>query len=172
MRNLCRAIRLPVGRVSWRVGLSGMALGALLGAAQPADALVIIPSFDTSWTMGFNGGPAAPAAATTAVNNVIAEYEADFSNPVTITIAFGWGETAGERQTSGAASDFPQNIVNFPNPADEYNLAQVKGFYATAVGLQPPTACSLLRTPTCLPRTQIRVASRINSSSPMPNTRR
>jgi hypothetical protein len=47
--------------------------------AVPARALVITPTFDTSWTMP--GGT--PAGATTDVMNVIQEYEAHFSNPVT-----------------------------------------------------------------------------------------
>jgi hypothetical protein len=79
-------------------------LGAVFAAGQPADAgqLTITPLFDSSWTSGFMGGPAAPTAATTAVNNVISEYEADFptdltaaSKPVSITVAFGWGEIGG-----------------------------------------------------------------------------
>ena len=58
--------------------------------AVPACALVITPTFDTSWTMPRG----TPAGATTDVMNVIQEYEADFSNPVTITIAFGWAKSA------------------------------------------------------------------------------
>jgi hypothetical protein len=85
MGDVSRSIRWLSGHGARRFGLvSGLSAGAviaLLGAAQPADALVIIPSFETSWTMGFMGGPAAPAAATTVVNNVIAEYERDFSKP-------------------------------------------------------------------------------------------
>jgi hypothetical protein len=125
---------LPVGRAGRRLGLlSGVALGALFGAGQPADALVIIPSFETSWTMV--GG--APAAATTAVDNVIAEYEADFSNPVTIKVSFGWGDIQGSPVTSGA-------VANFPSQTPQYNLAQVTAQYATAVG--SPGATSVLAT--------------------------
>jgi len=101
---------------------------ALFGVGQPADALVINPVFDASWA-------AAPAGATTDVNNVIAEYEADFSNPVTVTVAFGWGELNGSSITSGAAtvfatSDFPPPF----GPASTFSLSQVKGFYNTAAG--------------------------------------
>lgn len=117
-----------IKRPAWRQGwLPGAALVALLGAGAPADALVINPVFDASWA-------SAPAGATTVVNNVIAEYEADFSNPETITVAFGGGELAGNAQNSGAATNFPQILTGFPNPANQYTLTQIKGFYSTAVG--------------------------------------
>jgi hypothetical protein len=107
--------------------LSGVALGALLGAGQAAQALIITPSFDASWTA------AAPAAATAVVQSVIAEYEADFSNNVTTTIAFGWGEVRGIAVTGGASTIFAAS--DFPPPfgtAGTFGLAQVKGFYAGA----------------------------------------
>jgi hypothetical protein len=116
-----------IKRPAWRRGwLPGAALVALLGAGEPADALVINPVFDASWA-------SAPAGATTDVNNVIKEYEADFSNPVTVSIAFGWGELNGSPIGSGAAtvfatSDFPPPF----GPASTFTLAQVKGFYASA----------------------------------------
>jgi len=131
MPDLCPSVSSPIRYSDRGVGLLlGGALCALLGASQPADALVIMPSFDTSWTMP--GG--APAAATTVVNNVIAAYQADFSNPVTIKIAFGWGELNGTPQTSGAATTFA--AADFPPPfgAAGLTLAQVKAAYATAVG--------------------------------------
>src|SRR6202040_286445 len=93
--------QLAIARVRSHRGILGAALGALLCAGQPAQALTIIPSFDTSWA-------AAPAGATMDVYNVIAEYEADFSNPVTITIAFGWGEVEGQPLASGAMTNFSQ----------------------------------------------------------------
>jgi hypothetical protein len=139
MRDAYGSSRLPPGRKGRRLGLlSGVALGALLGAGQAAQALVITPSFDASWA-------AAPAGATTVVNNVIAEFQADFSNPVTITVAFGWGELNGSPITSGAAtvfatSDFPPPF----GPTVPFTLAQVKGFYATALG--SPNATAVLAT--------------------------
>ena len=101
--------------------LSGVALVALLGAGQPADALVINPVFDTSWG-------SAPAGATTVVNNVIAEFEADFSNPVTTTIAFGWGELNGSTINSGAAATFAASDFG----SNQFSFSQVKGFYNSA----------------------------------------
>src|SRR6516162_1178126 len=129
MRDVYGSVRSPFGRRVRGLGLlSGVALGALLGVGQAAQALVITPSFDASWA-------AAPAAATTVVNNVIAEYEAAFSNAVTVTVAFGWGELNGSPISSGAAtvfagSDFPPPF----GPANTFSLSQVKGFYNTAAG--------------------------------------
>ena len=118
-----------IKRPARRLGLlSGAAVVALFGASQPADALTIIPVFDASWA-------AAPAGATTDVNNVIAEYEADFSNPVTVTVAFGWGELNGSPISSGAATVFAANDFPPPfGPASTFSLSQVKGFYNTAAG--------------------------------------
>jgi PEP-CTERM motif len=117
MHDLFPSITRPARRLRL---LSGVALGALFAAGQPAQALVITPSFDASWA-------AAPAAATTVVNNVIAAYEADFSNPVTVTIAFGWGEVEGSAITSGAAANITGTNYN-----QNYTLAQVKALYAGA----------------------------------------
>ena len=128
MRKVYGSVRSPFGRRGRGLGLlSGVALGALLGAGQAAHALVITASFDASWLAG------APAGATADVNNVIAEYEADFSNPVTVKVAFGWGELNGSPITSGAATVFAGNDFPPPfGPATTFTLAQVKGFYAGA----------------------------------------
>jgi hypothetical protein len=88
-----------------------------------------------------------PAAARADVMNVITEYQNDFSNPVTATIAFGWGELGGSpiNPNSGGVTTFPQTLANFANPtSDLYSLASTKGFYATAVG--SPGATSVLAT--------------------------
>jgi PEP-CTERM motif len=129
MRRVYRSARSPLGRRGRGLGLlSAVALGALLGAGQAAQALVITPSFDASWA-------AAAAGATTVVNNVIAEYEADFSNPVTVTIAFSWGELNGSAINSGAATAFATSDFPPPfGPTVPFTLAQVKGFYAAAAG--------------------------------------
>jgi hypothetical protein len=107
--------------------------GALLLAGQSADALVITPMFDTCWTAGCTIGgnviTPAPAGATTVVNNVIAAFEADFANPVNITIQFAWGNTAGSFVPSGASSTITNANFN-----QNYTLAQVRGFYGTAAG--------------------------------------
>jgi hypothetical protein len=111
--------------------LTGVALGALLGAGQATQALVITPSFDATWATNPN-----VAAATGVVNSVIAEFQADFNNPVTITVAFGWGEVRGIALTGGAASTF--DAADFTT--NQFTLAQTKAFYNTAVGLQPTNA--------------------------------
>ena len=127
MHDLCPPVR---WRSSRPLGLLlGGMLGAVFAAGQPADALTITPIFDSPWTNTTTG---APAAATTDVTNVIHEYEADFSNPVTITVQFGWGENNGTPVTSGATGG--------PIAGDFFTLAQTKSRYAGAVGLQPTNA--------------------------------
>lgn len=118
---------LSIQRPGRRLGLlSGAVLVALFGAGQPADALVITPHFDSSWA-------SAPSGATTIVNSVISEYEADFSNPVTITVAFGWGELNGNAITSGAATVFATSDFLSPfGPATGFTLAQTKAIYSAA----------------------------------------
>jgi hypothetical protein len=138
MPDLCPSVSLPTASAGRHLRfLLGGLLAAFLAAGHPAQALVINPIFEPSWTVGFMGGPAAPAAATTAVNNVIAEYQADFANPVTINISFGWGDIQGSAVTSGAVS-------NFPSQAPQYTLGQVTTQHATAVG--SPGATSVLAT--------------------------
>ena len=113
-----------IKRPARRLGLlSGAALVALFGAGQPADALTITPVFDASWA-------SAPAGATTVVNTVIAEFEADFSNPITTTVAFGWGELNGSPISSGAATTFSGSDFG----TNQFTFSHVKGFYSTAAG--------------------------------------
>jgi hypothetical protein len=126
MRRVYRSARSPLGRRGRGLGLlSAVALGALLGAGQAAQALVITPSFDASWA-------AAAAGATTVVNNVIAEYEADFSNPVTVTIAFSWGELNGSAINSGAATAFATS--DFRLPSDR----RCRSLWHRSKGFTPP----------------------------------
>jgi hypothetical protein len=135
MPDLCPSVSLPIGRTGRRLGLlTGGMLGALLLAGQSADALVITPSFDASWnniTATGWGSAANMAAATAVVNNVIAEFQGFFNNPVSITIAFGLGEVRGLPVTSGAAAFF--DASDFP-PTTQFTLAQVKALYAGAAG--------------------------------------
>jgi hypothetical protein len=141
MPDLCPSVSLPTGRTGRRLGLlTGGVLGALVLAGQSAVALVITPSFDASWlnngATGWNGNQ---PAATAVVNNVIAEFQADFSNPVTITIAFGLGETAGQPVNGGASAAITGTSYN-----TNYTLAQVTALYATAAG--GPGATTVLQT--------------------------
>lgn len=104
------------------LGVLGVALIAIL--ASPAQALVITPIFEPSWS-------SAPAGATAVVNNVISEYESDFINPVTLNIQFGWGDINGSALPANAigANNFP----SFPM----YSLAQTTALMLGAVPLQP-----------------------------------
>jgi len=114
-----------IKRSAQRLGLlSGAALAVLFGGGQQADALVINPIFDAAF----------PVAARNVVTNmVIPEFEADFSNPVTINIAFGWGELAGSPITRGAATVFDTSDFLSPfGPSTGFTLAQTKAIYSGA----------------------------------------
>lgn len=117
--------------IAWRrrapsglVGLMGLALVAIAASTAQAGPFTINAVFETSWINN------APAAATADVNAVIKEFEAAFTNPVTITIQFGWGDVAstaanpgGIAIAGGAAAYFPQLYT--ANPA-QYTLAQTE----------------------------------------------
>ena len=94
-------------------GMLGAALLAM--AASPVHALTITPIYDVSWD-------SAPASATADVRSVINEFQASFTNPVTITLQFGWGNVAGLHVDHGAAY-FPQLFQAQP---DQYTLAQTE----------------------------------------------
>jgi hypothetical protein len=120
MHDLFSSIRRPARRLGL---LLGGVLGGLLGAGQPADALTITPVFQ-------NG---VPVAAQNVINNVITEYQNDFSNNVNLTIAFGWGVLNGSPITSGAATDFDTSDFLSPfGPSTGFTLAQVKALYTGA----------------------------------------
>ena len=112
-----------------------MAGAVALALSAPANALVITPEFDAAWNNAMTG---APAAATDSVKNVISEFESIFSNAVTITIQFGWGELANNTftQKSGAAAYWPQLITNSADPTN-YTFAETKTLFQKAVPLQP-----------------------------------
>jgi hypothetical protein len=125
MPDLCPSVSLPTASAGRHLRfLLGGLLAAFFAAGDPAQALLINPIYETSWINN------APAGATADVVAVIAEYQSDFSNPVTINISFGWGDIQGSPVTSGA-------VANFPSQAPQYTLAQVRTQYTTAVGLQP-----------------------------------
>jgi hypothetical protein len=102
-----------------RAGLNLLAVSATgitaLGMAQPAQALVITPIFENSWTAN------APSGATTVVNNVISEFEGLYSNPVTINVQFGWGDINGSALPNNALG-----VANFPSQNPQYTFTQTE----------------------------------------------
>lgn len=96
------------------------------GVLQPAQALVITPIFETSWTNS------APAGATTVVDNVISEFEGLFSNPVTINVQFGWGDINGQSLPTNALG-----VTNFPSQNPQYTFGQTKTLLQNASLAQP-----------------------------------
>jgi hypothetical protein len=111
---------------------------AAVAITAPAQALVIQPIFEASWGN-------APAGATTDINNVISEFEHDFSNPVTVAIQFGWGDIDITQPVAGntlGQTNFPQVLNGSPTLSSvaQYSLSQTEGFYNAAVALQPNNA--------------------------------
>jgi hypothetical protein len=103
--------------------------------APHAKAMNIIADFDSEWASG------APSAATTAVNNVITEFDTIFTNPITVTIGFGWGEVDQIPLATGAAAWYPQFGVGPTPPAGDFapntNLAAVTALYNAAPAVHP-----------------------------------
>jgi PEP-CTERM motif len=91
MRNLCLLTRRPARRTGL---LLGGALGALLGAGHPADALVITPTFASNITSDPNA-----AAIEGVINTAISTYEADFNDPINVAITFQEGGGLGGSST-------------------------------------------------------------------------
>jgi len=74
-------------------------LAALLGAGQPADALVITPTFASNITSDPNA-----AAIEAIINTAIGIYQADFTDPINVAITFQEGGGLG------GSSTFFQNV--------------------------------------------------------------
>jgi hypothetical protein len=72
----------------------GLLMLALLGVAQPADAISFNLTFDPSTLT-------APAGFFTAFNDQIAVYQTAFTDPITINLHVGWGDIDGRPLTPG-----------------------------------------------------------------------
>jgi len=127
MQNFCGSISLPTRRSDGALGLlAGVAVGTLLFASQPAEALTFNNIFESSWTANNPNS----ALATAAINAVEAEYSADFSNPVTVTLQFGFGDINGSPIPANAlgVTNFP--TTSFPPPfgpaSNEMSLSTVE----------------------------------------------
>jgi hypothetical protein len=83
MRNPYLLIRRPARRPGL---VLGEALAALLGAGQPADALVITPTFASNITSDPNA-----AAIEAVINTAIGICQADFTDPINVAITFQEG---------------------------------------------------------------------------------
>jgi hypothetical protein len=113
-----------------RVGVSPLLVSAAtiaaFGVPRPAEALIITPIFETSWTSN------APSGATTVVNNVISEFESLFSNTVTVNVEFGWGDINGSALPNNALG-----VANFPSQNPQYSFSQTKTLFQNASLAQP-----------------------------------
>ena len=111
-------------------GMLGAVLVATAALPERAAALLITPNFETSWTMV--GG--APAAATADVKAVINELDSLFTNNVSITVQFGWGDYAAGPGgangipvplTAAGITAYPQNF-QAGGVTPQYNLNQTE----------------------------------------------
>jgi len=112
----------PIGPWSGLKSLVPMLLAVLLhlGASGSARAnLVIVPTFDSTIT----GDPNAATIEST-INNLIAIYEASFSDSVTVTITFqemstGLGQSSTYYKTSYSYSSFRSRLVSHASTAND-----------------------------------------------------
>lgn len=81
------------------------AAGAISLFATPAQALVIVPVFDSSITSLANA-----AVVEAAFNTAADKFEAAFANPVTVRIAVSWGSVAGSPIPVGDVGSSRTNI--------------------------------------------------------------
>jgi hypothetical protein len=82
--------------------------------------ITIIPTFDASV---IDAGGTITAGFESAVNTAIQFWESEITNPITITIGFGWGENGGVAMppASGASSDVTSSAVDWTSL---YNAVQ------------------------------------------------
>ena len=102
------------------------ATGLALLAAQPASALVINVSYDSSVTSQANA-----AVIESAFNTVAQDYASSFSNPVTVNVGVSWGSVGGYALPStavGASLDYLYGYFSYSN---------VKGFLASSAASNP-----------------------------------
>src|SRR5712691_4334169 len=91
-----------------RLGLlSGVALGTLLGAGQPADALLITPTFDASITGNLNA-----VQIEGAINSAISTIDGLYSNVVTVPVTFTYNPAAAGNLASSSQFFFSQTYAN------------------------------------------------------------
>lgn len=112
---------------------AGLAIAGMV-ACVPAQAMVIDPIFESSWST-------APAGATADVTAVDTQLEKLFSNPVTVTIQFGWGDLNGGSVPSNAlgVTTFP-NFASYPPLPQSYSLSSMNALITTAAAMQPTNA--------------------------------
>lgn len=115
MRDLCQLMRLPghIGR-----GLTSVTLAAvaLLVLSAPADALVIIPDFDSSITGNVNA-----AAIEGAINSAVTTIDGLYSNVVTVPVTFTYTAAAAGNLLSTSQFYFDESYGAYVNllKADE-----------------------------------------------------
>lgn len=114
---------------------------------RPGAGLVITPTFDSSITSDPNS-----AAIQAMINQAIAIYQAQFSDPITVTILFRYSANTPDGSPMGAGSLARSNYVFYNFPYNTY-ITQLSGDAttandATALANLPGAALSTLLPPT------------------------
>ena len=108
---------------------AGAALLLALAAAQPADALTIKTTFDSSITSLANA-----AAVESAFNTVANEFDGAFANAATVNITVSWGSVAGGALPSGDIG------ASLDNLSGAYSYSSVKTYLGAASKANPTDA--------------------------------
>lgn len=110
------------------LALLGVAAGALAGA--PAQALTIVPLFDSSVARLSNA-----STVESAFRTVANDYARSFANPVTVNVGVSWGSVGGQALPSNAVGASVNNLYGY------FSYSQVKSYLTnTAAGNPSDTA--------------------------------
>jgi hypothetical protein len=94
----------PAGSPAVSTAMTTPSAGPVVSASRAAG-LVIDVTYDNSVASLATTDPATFAAYEAAVQTAVQYYESVITNPITVTIAFGWGETMGTPIIAGAVGE-------------------------------------------------------------------
>lgn len=108
-----------------RLGLAGLLLAAG-GLAQPAQAMIIRPIYDSSITSLSNA-----SVVEAAFNTVAGDYAKSFANPVTINVAVSWGKVGSSALPSNAVGASMDSLYGY------FSYAQIKSWLTSSAAANP-----------------------------------
>ena len=128
-------------------GVSGGTLSQTqLFAAPQATHITIVPTFDASVT----NATSIATSYETAVNSAIQYFENEITTPITVDIAFGWGEVGGSTISAGALGESSSSYYSY-SYTQVYNAVQglanksavQQTAYATLPAIDPTNGASI-----------------------------
>ena len=122
-----------------RPAVAAVAAGLFALAAAPAQAITIIPTFDSSITSLSNA-----SAVEAAFNTVAHDYAVSFANPVTVNVTVSWGSVGGQSLPSTAVGASIDNLYGY------YTYDQIRGALA-AIAAGDPSDTALATALTSMP---------------------